>query len=201
MILYVGDFMNFQDYLTFIRALWPECDEDGSIRKKLWRKSTHRLPTKFINGEDLEIEYNYDHTRMDYQRCLINAKTLLPVLGIMELPFPETFVDINRLTAFVSASVYLNQCHDYENTSCLCHLSVDYMVAANYKPPREIECAEGHFHHFCSHHVNYWLKHDLEVTIKELEGEEEKTPNRWRDWFRKPRYFRNGEPVFLHPPF
>lgn len=166
LILYLGDFMKFRDYVNFIRGLWPNHDEDELIRKKLWKKSTHRLYTEFINGKSLVIEYNYDHTRIDEQLVLINVETLLPVFGGLVPPEMESsFVDVMRLNAFVETSVRLNECQDHKYASCPCHLDVDDNAAGEFEPPPENGCADGHFHHFCSQHVNYWLFNGLETLI------------------------------------
>ncbi|BAF45740.1 repeat element protein-d10.1 [Ichnoviriform fugitivi] len=169
LILHIGNFMKFVDYVRFIRVLWPNNDEDESVRMKLWKMSTHRLRSEFMNGKYLEIEYNYDHTRIEEQRVLINVNTLLPVLGSVIPPDMETFVDVKRLLAFVEATVRLNGCCGHNNASCPCHLNVEPQDAGYFVPPSENGCKDGHFHHFCAQHVNYWLSSVLEFSIKNLE--------------------------------
>lgn len=196
-IIYLGDFMKFKDYVSFIRSLWPNHDEDESIRKKLWKKSTHRLRTEFMNGKYLEIEYNYDHTRIGEQQVLINVETLLPVFG--ELVPPDmgiSFVDVISLDKFVQTFVHLNECQDHEYASCPCHLDVDPESAGEFEPPPENGCADGHFHHFCSQHVRYWLLYVLETSIENSrEGSfDEQATSRFLRFLTDNLYFRNGNP-------
>ncbi|AHY21968.1 repeat element 15 [Diadegma semiclausum ichnovirus] len=105
LIIYLGNFMQSKDYLSFIRGLWPDHDEDELVQLALWKKTTHRLRSEFMYGKPLEIEYNYDHTRIDEERVLINVYTLLPVFGGMVPPDTETFANVKRLNAFVERHV------------------------------------------------------------------------------------------------
>lgn len=197
LIVYLGNFMKFKDYVSFIRGVWPNHDEDESVRVKLWKKSTHRLRTEFINGKHLEIEYNYDHTRKDEQRVLINVNTLLPVFGGLVPPDTETFVDVKRLNAFVEMNVRLNEYHAHRYASCPCHLDVDPQVAKEFEPPPENSCADGHFHHFCSQHVNYWLSCVLETSIQSLEDGsfDEEAISNVVEFLECTVYFRDGQPL------
>lgn len=202
-IVYLGDFVPFKDYVSFIRGLWPNYDEDEAVRKKLWKKSTHRFLTKFLNGKYLEIEYNYDHTRIDEQQVLINVNTLLPVFGELPPPDMETFVDVMRLNNFVETYVCLNECQTHDYASCPCHLDVAPGAAGEFEPPAENGCAHGHFHHFCSQHVNYWLTYVLESSIKNLEAGsfDEEATLQFVDFLHNTVYFRAGEARLRSGPF
>lgn len=196
LIVYLGNFLKFKDYVTFIRVLWPNHDEDGTVRKKLWKMSTHRLRSKFINGKYLEIEYNYDHTRIEEQRVLTNVNTLLPVLGSVVPPYMETFVDVKRLEAFVETTVRLNECDAHAYASCPCHLDVDREAAGDFEPPSENRCTDDHFHHFCPQHVNYWLSNVLETSITNLEegSFDEQATSDFVVFLANTVYFRHGQP-------
>ncbi|ULM71676.1 repeat element 28 protein [Diadegma fenestrale ichnovirus] len=196
-IVYLGNFMEFKDYSSFIRGLWPDHDEDELIQLALWKKSTHRLRAEFIDGKHLEIEYNYDHTRTDEERVLINVNTLLPVFGGLVPPDMETFADVKTLNAFVEMYVRLNECHAYRYASCPCHLEVDPEAAAEFEPLPQNACPDGHFHHFCSQHVNNWLSLVLENSIKNLEegSFNEQSALEFTDFLGSTVYFRGGKPL------
>ncbi|ULM71692.1 repeat element 36 protein [Diadegma fenestrale ichnovirus] len=197
LILYLGNFMQFKDYSNFIRGLWPDYDEHEVIQLELWKKSTHRLRSEFIDGKHLEIEYNYDHTRTDEERVLINVNTLLPVFGGLVPPDTETFADVKTLNAFVETYVRLNECHAYQYASCPCHLDVDPDVAIEFQPLSENACPDGHFHHFCSKHVIHWLSFVLEISIKTLENGSfnEEFISDFADFVGNTIYFRDEKPL------
>lgn len=197
LIVYLGNFMQFKDYSSFIRGLWPDHDEDESVQLALWKKSTHRLRSEFIGGKHLEIEYNYDHTRIDEERVLINVNTLLPVFGGLVPPDTETFANVKRLNAFVETHVRLNECHGYRYASCPCHLEVDPDAAADFESLPDNACADGHFHHFCSQHVNHWLSLVLENSIKNLEegSFNEQSTSEFTGFLGSTLYFRDGKPL------
>lgn len=194
--VYIGDFVNSKDYVSFIRGLWPNRDEDQLVREKLQKKSTHRMVTEFINGETLQVEYNYDHTRID-EEVLVNVNTLLPVFGGQVPPDVEAFVDVKRLTAFVEMSVFLNECRRYTHAACPCHLDVEPEAAADYEPPSGYQCADRHFHHFCWRHVNYWLTFVLERSIKTMEegSFDEEATSEFVAFLDNTIYFQNGKPL------
>ncbi|ULM71666.1 repeat element 23 protein [Diadegma fenestrale ichnovirus] len=202
LIVYLGNFMQFKDYSNFIRGLWPDHDEDKLIQLALWKKSIHRLRAEFIDGKHLEIEYNYDHTRIDEEQVLINVNTLLPVFGGLVPPDTETFADVKRLTAFVETYVRLNECHAYQYASCPCHLDIEAEAAGEFESLPENGCAKGHFHHFCSQHVNHWLLFVLENSIKSLEegSFDEESSSDLADLLGNSVYFRDGRPLYRPNP-
>lgn len=195
-IIYLGDYMTSKDYVNFIRAVWPNHDEDESVGVKLWNKSTHRMRVKFLNGEYLNIEYNYDHTRIDRQRVLINVKTLLPVFGGLVPANMATFMDVQSLNAYVETCVRLNECRAYAYASCPCHLDVVTEAAGEFEPPSVTGCADSHYHHFCSQHVNYWLLYVLGFSIKNLEEDsfDEEATTTFVEFLENTVYFRDGKP-------
>ncbi|AHY22019.1 repeat element 28 [Diadegma semiclausum ichnovirus] len=198
LIIYLGNFMQSKDYLSFIRGLWPDHDEDELVQLALWKKTTHRLRSEFMYGKPLEIEYNYDHTRIDEERVLINVYTLLPVFGGMVPPDTETFANVKRLNAFVERHVRFNECQAYRYACCPCHLDIDPEVASEFEPHPENSCPDRHFHHFCSEHVNHWLSLVLEPLIKNLEEGScnEESVLEFSDFLGSTIYFNNGETLF-----
>lgn len=198
-IIYLGNFMKFKDYVSFIRGLWPYHDEDESVRKKLWQKSTHWMRTEFINGKHLDVEYNYDHTRVAEQQVLINVNTLLPLFGgLIPRNMETSFVDVERINVFVETSVRVNNCRAHAYASCPCHLNVDPEAAGEFEPPLENGCADGHFHHFCSEHVIHWLTYVLKTSIKNLEegSFDEQATSAFLRFLGETIYYRDGTPMF-----
>lgn len=170
LIVYLGNFMKFKDYVTFIRVLWPNHDEDETVRAKLWRMSTHRLRCMFLNGKYLEIEYNYDHTKEYMEDILVNVNTLLPVFGGLVPRGMKTFVHPWRFHKFVTKELRLNECCGHVYASCPCHLDIDSAAAGEYEPLADNGCTEGHFHHFCEKHVSTWILTYLLDTITDSAG-------------------------------
>lgn len=145
-----------------------------TVRAKLWRMSTRKMTTKFINGKPIEIRYNYDAARIEQDRILINTEYLLPVFGGIVAPVPKPFTSLTKINNFVQSAVILNACSGHKYACCPCHLTNfdRHGATAFVKPSTTACCAPKHFHHYCSHHVNYWFNYFLEPTIKSLEGEE-----------------------------
>lgn len=164
MILYMSNFLNFEDYRSFIRALWPNNDERQIFRDQLWKMSTHRINTKFLNTKRLIVEYNYDPARME--EVLLNVETMLPVFGGIVPPFVDKFLSVRTLVQFVRMHVHLNMCMVCRYSSCPCYPGIveehEYVAPVN---AEEETCERGHFHHYCSHHVIHWMKYYLEPMI------------------------------------
>ncbi|AIK25664.1 Rep1 [Hyposoter didymator ichnovirus] len=158
MILYISRFTEFLDYKNFVRALWP--DKEGSydrdVQKKLWQLSTHRFTTLFINGKPIEIEYNFDPERTS-DPVLINSDQLQPVFGRVQPPKNEQFMRVTTLKHFVETSIHLNECSRFQYASCPCREDIDNQTARAFLKPQMTTCKKHHYHHYCSHHVNYWL--------------------------------------------
>lgn len=163
-ILYLAGFMRFEDYRNFVRSFWPANDECDVVRNKLWQLSTHEITVTFLNEKRLKIEYNFDASRTNGHRILFNVETLLPVLGGVVPPGTEKFLGPSRLQNFMRTHVHLNMCTEGQYAACLCHqLKGGSCTGLRIgKPPAEVACRYGHFHHYCSQHVSNWL--DLYVT-------------------------------------
>lgn len=158
MILYISRFTEFLDYKNFVRALWPDGEEsyDLDIQKKLWQLSTHRFTTLFINGKPIEIEYNFDPDRTS-DPVLINSNHLRPVFGGIIPPENAQFLSVTTLKKFVNTHIHMNECSRFKYASCPCRENTDNRTAREFSKPQMTTCKKQHYHHYCSHHVNYWL--------------------------------------------
>ncbi|ULM71594.1 repeat element 3 protein [Diadegma fenestrale ichnovirus] len=168
-ILKLGKLLPFEDFHNFVRALWPNMNEGNAIRAALWSSSVHYFTTTFINGKQLNIRYNFNPYRNMENRLLVDRNSLLPIFGGIVLPTINEFASMTELHNLVKIHVHLNKCSDYRYASCPCHLpyfnkrrrnltSYHFTAANN-------NCPYGHFHHYCSEHVSYWLHFYLETTI------------------------------------
>lgn len=158
-IVYMAQFLNFLDYKSFIRSLWPAYNESDIIRKTLWKVSTYKCKTKFINGKQLEIEYNFDPTRAKENRILINIDTLLPVFGGIASTTMDKFASISKLENFIKMHVHVNMCSERRYASCPCHLVNDGgQGCEEFVKSLVNTCEHGHFHHYCGKHIESWLK-------------------------------------------
>lgn len=158
LILYMAEFLSFVDYRSFIRSLWPNNDESPIFRQKLWKMSTYKNKTVFMNGQILELEYNFDPSRKRDDRCLFNLDLLSPVFGGISFPREDKFVNRDTCKALIEMHVHLNMCTASAYASCACHmLALDRRIAPAISiPPRGI-CKYRHFHHYCSQHVRQWF--------------------------------------------
>nr|BAF45769.1 c289.1 [Tranosema rostrale ichnovirus] len=157
-ILYMANFLQFDDYKNFTLALWPNNDESYEVRAKLWQMSTHRFETTFLNGKRLEIEFNFDPSRTERNRVLINTDSLLPVFGGYTCPSMAQFANVSELHGFIEQHVHLDKCSNFQYAECVCYLFKDKSQGGE-APSKSLEdaCKHGCFHHYCSQHVRYWF--------------------------------------------
>ncbi|BAF45611.1 d5.2 [Tranosema rostrale ichnovirus] len=161
-ILYMARFLNFVDYRSFVRTIWPENDESDEIRKKLWQLSTHQFTARFLNGKELQVEYNFDPSRVKEDRIRINMDSLLPVFGRIILPRKNNFTSESYIHEFIEMHANLDMCSGRGHPSCQCYrMNVNSRGVETFVMPSEDVCKYGNFHHFCSVHVRYWLKYYL----------------------------------------
>lgn len=167
----MAEYLTFDDFRSFIRSLWPKNDENHFVRAKLWQLSTHQCTIRFIDGKQLEIEYNFDRLRATEERILINVNGLLPVFGRIVPAAMDKFTNIPTLCEFVEMHVHLNKCSKHQHASCPCHLgNMENLGNQAFVEPPVDTCKYRHFHHFCSEHVSYWLKHFLYSSIMRRQG-------------------------------
>lgn len=199
LILLLADYLKFEDFRNFIRSLWPNRNEVDIIRNKLWKMSTNKIVTAFINGQLLEIEYNYDSSRKEEDQVLINVDSLLPVFGKVVSLTGKQFFSASNLKNFVAVYVHMDLCSSGAYASCPCHLNVDSQCAATFVKPESDMCKYGHFHHFCSRHVDYWLSCFLDPMIMRLQsglpydGEDQ---NQFLAFIASTIYFRGSSMCF-----
>ncbi|BAF45585.1 c3.1 [Tranosema rostrale ichnovirus] len=153
-LLYFSKFVNFQDFRSFIRFLWPNGDESDVIQEQLVRKSTHTFEATFFNEKKLKIVYNFDPERDDEERILLGLDSLKPIFGGISYPKIHEFSGIWDLYDFVFVHIHLNRCSHYQNASCSCE-----HAPSMEELPRPIEnnCEHDHFHHYCWEHVWLWI--------------------------------------------
>lgn len=169
-ILYMAKFLSFEDYKSFVRSLWPDNNECESVRRKLWELSTHKIRVKFINGKELDIEYNYDISRPKVDHILLNWDYLLPMFARVQAPPQylsiDRFVNFTRLQNFIACHMHMDRCSDDQHASCHCH-RVETNVPARVMSvrPKETECYRKHFQHYCYQHLGYWFDFYLKNTI------------------------------------
>lgn len=156
-ILEVADFMEFEEYQSFIENFFDKTHVHPKIQEQLWRMSTHQLTATFLNGKPLVIRYNYDPSRVQEERVLFDVDSLLPVLGGVVPPALSRFASLSQIHSFVKKHVHLNLCADREHASCPCHLGRDQAQVRAFVQPAVDACRDGCFHHYCSQHVGLWL--------------------------------------------
>lgn len=158
-VLCMASFMCFQDYRNFILALCPNYLESDIICRTLWKLSTYRTETIFINGKPIIIEYNFDPSRLEEDRILMSVESLSPIFGEIVSPILEKFTGVSKLTNFVKMHTHLNHCSEGRFATCPCHLveKKDRRFETFQKPVTDA-CPYGHYHHYCAHHIAGWLK-------------------------------------------
>lgn len=166
-VFYITKFLKFEDLRSFIQSLWPDSHDSDIVRGIVWQLSTHKCTTWFINGKELKIEYNFNPTRVEEERVLVNVNCLLPVFGGIIMPAMEQFTSLTKVQDFVRMHVHVNMCSNCEHASCPCHLR-NVERDGNYEPIRDQlmdTCNYNHFHHYCSQHVLHWLAYVLNFLI------------------------------------
>nr|BAF45598.1 c7-1.1 [Tranosema rostrale ichnovirus] len=203
-IFYMGKFLNFEDYRSFIRSLRPDGAESDIFRAKLWELSTHNMEAIFLNGKRLEIQYNFDPERLERDLVLINLDYLLPVFGGVMPPAMERFSSIYELYNFIEMNVHLNKCSNHRHACCPCHLFHDgEEFDKTFVKPAADNCEDGHFHHYCWEHVISWLGNYLEPAILLQESKQlfnEKIAEQYALFPNEIVYFQTGKratPEFL----
>lgn len=172
-ILHMANYLNFADYRSFVRFIWPNGNEDHSVRLKLWKLSTHKFQATFLNGKSVDIEYNFDPERMEEDRILIKMDCLRPVFGGKSPPTRHQFASIFELYEFVKEEVQLDECSDHRHAACPCHLlDAGEKIYENFVKPPVDECENKHFHHYCWEHILSWLMNYLHTSILLRESEQ-----------------------------
>ncbi|AAS83460.1 repeat element protein-b11 [Ichnoviriform fugitivi] len=170
-VLYMSQFMPFEDFQNLVEAFWPNGGEDELIRQHLWKLSTRKYVTKFFNGKSLEVVYNYNTKRSKKDRILLNVKTLLPITGPIfpaDTDVDELWMSPLELHDIVVTRFDMDKCWEYRYANCDCcerlHHTVEY--PETFAEFCDIDCPYGHFHHYCVHHVSWWLMSYLHTSIQ-----------------------------------
>lgn len=172
-IFHMANYLNFADYRSFVRSIWPDGNESHSIRIKLWNLSTHKFQATFLNGKPVDIEYNFDPERKKDDRILINMNCLRPVFGGKLPPMKYQFANIFELYDFIKEEVQLDECLDHRHAACPCHLKrAGLEFYGVILKPEVDECENKHFHHYCWEHILSWLLNYLQMSILLRESEE-----------------------------
>lgn len=199
-LLYIGTFLKFEDYRNFIRSLWPNNEEKEIFKQQLWKMSTNKMTVEFLNGQQLEIEYNFDTSRREDEHVLINITSLLPVFGGIPTLMENTFKSRTEMMNFVCMNVLLNECSNYRYASCPCHLNLVPEIAAQFQQaPFGRACKSGHIHHYCSLHVKYWMCFFFKFLYRHLKQDEPYDEEAYEDYLRflgDVIYFRGEIPAF-----
>lgn len=168
MIFKIGENLELLDYRNYLQALWPKNDVYDIHPRRLWHLSTHQFTTMFCNGKQLRVEYNMDPSREEDEQILIKVNDVLP---LFDEAFPPNlrheFLSISELAQYARTGVHLDRCSDYRHAACECHLhnGEDLMMDRPFVPPEVEDCENGHFHHYCSHHLADWLKFFLAPSV------------------------------------
>ncbi|ULM71688.1 repeat element 33 protein [Diadegma fenestrale ichnovirus] len=160
-ILHMSEFLTFEDYRKFVRALWPNGDEDDTVRKKLWQLSTHSISVEFCNGRLLEVEYNYDSERKREDRILINVENLLPIFGGVVPPVSWEFVSVSQLNRFIKRQIFFA-----EYPLARCAFRNDEYTPYTCTWYTHTSRKRRHSHPLLWKHVDWWVNEHLEPMIK-----------------------------------
>lgn len=165
-MIYMAKFFCFVDFRNLVHTLWPNNDADKLVKAKLWEMSTHTFTATFINGQRLNIEYNFDSSRPQEDRVLINVLTLLPIFGGVMPPTSPKFTSVWRLKNFILTHVNMNRCSEGKFASCSCETQPGVSQAVRASSNRSVVyCEYNHFHHFCANHVIHWLCFFLNISL------------------------------------
>lgn len=168
-ILYMSQFMEFEDYENLIEAVWPDGSEDQLIRQHLWKLSTRTYSTSFFNGKSLEIVYNYNAKRSKKDNILLSVKTLLPITSpIFDKDTDDLWMNPSELVDIVFKQYDMDKCSEYRYANCDCCERLDNTVQypETFAELTGNECPHEHFHHYCIHHIAWWLTSYLRMSIQ-----------------------------------
>lgn len=196
-ILEMAESLSLEDYRSFVRSLWLTDDQRDIVRDQMWNMSTHRITTTFINGDRLDIEYNYDPARKRKDRYLINMDSLSPIFGGVSVPWKEKFVSISTCTDFVEMHVHLNMCSGGRYSSCSCPgETLAGERVPTFAKHSQVTCKYEHVHHYCAQHVRQWLLLIVDSSIVHSES----ITQRFLDLLRNTIYLRaKSRRHFQHP--
>ncbi len=166
-IFHLSHFLEFQDFRNFVRAMWPQWRRRRHFQRKTTGNFQHeRLLLLFLNGKTIEVEYNYDRERFLEDRVKINLQSMLPILGEVELPDGNEFVNTLTMKEFLYKNVKLHKCEQGIYSSC-------GVVAVDLDEEERDVCPHHHFHHHRPRHINRWLREYLSPMIALKNGQQD----------------------------
>lgn len=170
--LQISRYLQYEDYRNLIEAFWPaggEDEPDKLIRQRLWKMSTRSYSTSFFNGKPLQVEYNYDAKRPLRSVVLLNMKTLVPITGpIFPTDTDELWMSPSEIIRILRIHYDMDTCSEYRYANCDCcerqQKTVQY--PETFAELCGTDCPHGHFHHYCVHHISWWLQSYLRTSIQ-----------------------------------
>lgn len=134
-IQHIGEYLNVEEYSSFIEAVWPNGGENSSVRKHIWALSTHKLRLKFWNGGHVDVGYNFNAARRPKSRVILfETVSLYGIMGKKKTPQLNDWSTLSELRNYITTNVNLHRC------------------------PRRFRC-ENHFHHGSPRSIVMWLQH------------------------------------------
>lgn len=134
-----------------------------STAYKQFFDAIHTIEVTFLNGATFPVQYNFDATRMEGDRLLINWDWLAHIFGTMP-PGEMSFVRVPMILHFIKKRVNLNKCCAAAGDTCCWKKNAAEI-------PKH-ECQFEHFHHYCSLHLSSWVVLYLVPVILMKESEE-----------------------------
>lgn len=149
---------------SFFSATLRDGNEAGTYQELLGQlMSTRNVKATFLNGKEIEVEYDYDPERLHRDRVKIHVRDLLRVFGGITMP-PDgsEFVSTFDAEKYLKTNPELHECLG-STSICCSHLGAD--------SEREKDMSQcDHFHHYSPQHVDAWFKFYLTVAIMLREG-------------------------------
>lgn len=147
----------------FISAMLRNDKEAGTSQEQLGQLSRRKFEATFLNGKEIEVEYDYDPGRLHRDRVKINLQDLLRVFGGITMP-PDgrKFVSTFDAEDCLKTNPNLHECSGGTFIHCS-HFDAELEKEGDMSP-----C--DHFHHYSPRHVDAWFKFYLTTAIMLREG-------------------------------
>ncbi|AHY22002.1 repeat element 19 [Diadegma semiclausum ichnovirus] len=129
-------------------------------------RSMRNLDLTFLNGKACTVRYNFDATRPEEDRLLINWDRLMPLFW-KPPPAERDVVRVPEILKFVEKKLRFRKCKAVSGDTCICGNNPHKVVSPG------SECTNKlHWHHFCTAHVSAWLTHYMVPGILLKESKE-----------------------------
>lgn len=120
----------------------------------------------FLNGKPCPVRYNFDPTRPEEDRLLVNWDWLMPLFWGPP-PGERDLVRVPTILEFVETKIRFSKCKAVAGDTCSCGKRPNVVVP----PGRECRIPQ-HFHHFCTAHVSAWITKYMVPAILLKESQE-----------------------------